>query len=89
MLTCWHPFDNECECRKPKPGLIFNAQKSFNIDLKKSFFIGDRWRDINAGYRAGCQTLFISRGYSEKLQRQPDRKFFSSRDALLWIINYQ
>lgn len=88
LLTCWHPFDNQCECRKPKPGLIFYAQKKFNLNLKKSFFVGDRWRDINAGYSAGCQTLFISRGYSEKLRRQPNRKFFSSRDALLWIIKY-
>ena len=75
MLTCWHPFDNECEYRKPKPGLIFNAQKSFNIDLKKSFFVGDRWRDINAGYRAGCQTLFISRGYSESYKDNQTESF--------------
>ena len=89
LLTCWHPYDNMCECRKPQPGLIFYAQTKFKLDLKNSFFVGDRWRDINAGYSAGCKTLFISRGYNEQLQRKPHRKFFSSREALLWILNYQ
>lgn len=46
-----------CTCRKPKPGMILQAQGEFNIDLKNSFVIGDRISDIIAGYLAGCKTV--------------------------------
>ena len=46
--------------------MIYDAQKKYNIDLKKSYFIGDRWRDIGAGNKAKCITIFINRNYSEK-----------------------
>ena len=50
----------ECECRKPKPGLILQAAKDFNIDLAASWMIGDRENDILAGKNAGCKTVLIS-----------------------------
>lgn len=50
----------ECECRKPKPGLILQAAKDFNIDLASSWMIGDRENDILAGKNAGCKTALIS-----------------------------
>ena len=50
---CPHITEDFCECRKPKPGMIFQAAKDFNIDLKKSFLIGDSQRDIDAGKNAG------------------------------------
>ncbi|EKE02638.1 MAG: histidinol-phosphatase [uncultured bacterium] len=46
-----------CNCRKPKPGMILQAQEEFDIDLKNSFMIGDRISDIIAGYLAGCKTV--------------------------------
>ncbi len=49
----------ECECRKPKPGLISQAARDFNIDLKKSWMIGDSQNDIMAGKAAGCGTALI------------------------------
>lgn len=49
----------DCNCRKPKPGLLFEASKSFNIDLSSSWMIGDSKNDILAGKRAGCKTIFI------------------------------
>ena len=52
--------------RKPNPGMILKAKKKYDIDLKKSYFIGDRWRDIGAGNRAKCKTIFIDRKYNEK-----------------------
>jgi D-glycero-D-manno-heptose 1,7-bisphosphate phosphatase len=52
--------------RKPKPGMIFQAQKKWNIDLKKSFVIGDRKKDIIAGINAGVKTIFIDNNYSER-----------------------
>lgn len=58
--------------RKPNPGMLFYAEDKFNIDLKKSYVVGDRWRDIDAGVAAKCLTIFIDRSYSEKLNCKPD-----------------
>jgi D-glycero-D-manno-heptose 1,7-bisphosphate phosphatase len=49
----------ECECRKPKPGMIFAAAKKYNIELAGSWMAGDSWRDIEAGLAAGCRTVFL------------------------------
>lgn len=49
----------DCECRKPKIGLLKKAQERFNIDLSKSWFIGDTDRDIQTGINAGCRTIFL------------------------------
>lgn len=54
-------FKINCNCRKPKPGLIFRAQKEFNIDLKKSYFIGDSLNDYLAAKRAGVKSIMIKR----------------------------
>ncbi|MDR2650134.1 MAG: HAD-IIIA family hydrolase [Clostridiales bacterium] len=51
-----------CDCRKPKPGLLLQAASAFNIDLSRSWMIGDRESDAAAGQAAGCQTLKISEG---------------------------
>ena len=57
----------ECECRKPKPGMIFQAQKDFQIrDLKKCFMIGDKNGDILSGKNAGCKTILVRTGYGGK-----------------------
>jgi D,D-heptose 1,7-bisphosphate phosphatase len=50
----------ECECRKPKPGMILQAAKKYNINLRESWMIGDSKRDVGAGRAAGCKTAFIS-----------------------------
>lgn len=59
-----HPRDN-CSCRKPKIALLLKAQQEFNIDFKRSYFIGDRMRDILAGNRAGCKTILVKTGKEE------------------------
>ncbi len=58
--------------RKPNPGMLFYAKKKFDIDLKRSYVVGDRWRDIDAGSAAKCKTIFIDRNYNEKLNCKPD-----------------
>lgn len=58
--------------RKPNPGMLFYAKKRFDIDLKRSYVVGDRWRDIDAGVAAKCTTIFIDNNYSEKLNCKPD-----------------
>jgi len=74
--TCYHDSGDGCDCRKPLPGALFAAAKQHGIDLAKSFMVGDRWRDIEAGRAAGCKTFFIDYGYSEK---QPDAVDFRVR----------
>ena len=53
----------DCDCRKPKPGLLLRASKDFNIDLEQSWMIGDRENDILAGKNAGCKTALISSSF--------------------------
>ncbi len=58
-----------CDCRKPKPGMLKMAEKELNIDLKQSFVVGDRWSDIEAGKRVECRTIIVRTGYNlEKLK---------------------
>ena len=52
----------DCECRKPKPGMLLKAAKEFHIDLAKSWMVGDGEHDIKAGQNAGCQTALIGKG---------------------------
>jgi D-glycero-D-manno-heptose 1,7-bisphosphate phosphatase len=72
IFTCFHDDADECECRKPKPGLLFRAAHDLGIDLTSSFMVGDRWRDVEAGRRAGCRTLLVDCGYRESLSHSCD-----------------
>ena len=54
-----HPIDN-CDCRKPKPGLLIKAAHDFSVDLKSSWMIGDHDRDIESGISAGCKSIKIT-----------------------------
>ena len=66
FYTCYHDDEDSCNCRKPKPGFLISAALTNEIDLNKSYMIGDRWKDIEAGKRAGCKTFFIDYDYKEK-----------------------
>jgi D,D-heptose 1,7-bisphosphate phosphatase len=55
----------ECTCRKPKPGMILEAAQKYNIDLTRSYMIGDNRRDVLAGINAGCKAVFLSNGKEE------------------------
>jgi|TARA_B110000483_G_scaffold243592_1_gene334382 D-glycero-D-manno-heptose 1,7-bisphosphate phosphatase len=63
---------NSCKFRKPNSGMITKAAKEFNIDLKKSYMIGDRWKDISSGNKARCKTILIKRKYSEVAKCNPN-----------------
>ena len=73
FFVCYHDDNDNCVCRKPKPGLLLKARKKWDIDFKKSFLIGDRWRDIIAGENVGCKTIYINYNYRDK---QPDNPNF-------------
>ena len=64
--TCYHDDGDGCRCRKPLPGALLDAAIAHNIELEASYMVGDRWRDTEAGTRAGCKTIFIDYGYDEK-----------------------
>ena len=51
----------ECSCRKPRPGMILEAAKKYNIDIEKSWMVGDSINDIEAGKNAGCKTAYIGK----------------------------
>jgi D-glycero-D-manno-heptose 1,7-bisphosphate phosphatase len=89
MYTCYHTDEDECDCRKPKTGLFKQAKTNYpDIDITKSWMIGDRWRDVEAGKKAGCKTIFIDYEYDEK---QPEDKYvdicIKSIDEILGVID--
>jgi D-glycero-D-manno-heptose 1,7-bisphosphate phosphatase len=84
--VCGHDDDEQCDCRKPKPGMILRAREKLGVDPAGSFMVGDRWRDIEAGRRAGCRTILIGSGYGETFPYAPTIKLASLPDAASWII---
>jgi D-glycero-D-manno-heptose 1,7-bisphosphate phosphatase len=71
--VCYHSGKDrsDCDCRKPKPGMLLRAARELGIALPQSWMVGDRWRDIDCGHAAGCHTIFIDRGYAEELRQKP------------------
>lgn len=68
---CPHGQGDKCDCRKPKPGMLLRAAEACGIDLGKSYMVGDRASDVEAGKAAGCKTVFIDLQYASELK--PDR----------------
>jgi D-glycero-D-manno-heptose 1,7-bisphosphate phosphatase len=86
VVTCPHDNSDDCNCRKPKPGMILDTAERLGIAVEDSFMVGDRWRDIEAGTAAGCRTIFIDRGYIEERPVRYDHKSSSLAEAVPWII---
>jgi transaldolase len=87
VLVCPHDDGDRCECRKPKPGLLFEGARLYDVDLRRSYLVGDRWRDVEAGAAAGCRTILVDRGYAEPPPRvPPDAHVDSVVEAARWII---
>ena len=72
IMICLHNDADHCACRKPKPGLLLEAAAKHGIDLKSSYFVGDRWKDVHAGQAAGCSTVFVDYGYRQDQPCGPD-----------------
>ncbi len=72
--VCFHPGKglSDCDCRKPKPGMLLHAARELGVDLAQSWMVGDRWRDIDCGHAAGCRTILIDYHYEEALRQAPD-----------------
>jgi len=86
IILCAHRQDEGCECRKPKPGMLIAASAKHRIDLSKSFMIGDRASDIEAGKRAGCRTIFIDRHYTESRPLNSEATVYSLQKAVSFIL---
>lgn len=86
LRVCYHDDQDQCLCRKPKPGLLVEAAQDWNIDFISSFMVGDRWRDIEAGTRAGCNTIFIDYGYEETQPDSPGLRVTSLIEGAHWIL---
>ena len=85
IRTCYHDDGDMCDCRKPKPGLLESAARDWQIDLTASYMIGDRWRDVEAGRRAGCATILIGTHEARPLTVEPDLRVDSLGAAVRWI----
>ncbi|MCK4903797.1 MAG: HAD-IIIA family hydrolase [Candidatus Marinimicrobia bacterium] len=72
VFYCIHDDDNDTGCRKPAPGLFYTAQKKDNIDLNKSFMIGDTWKDVEAAKNAGISMILIRKDYNKELVVEND-----------------
>ncbi|MCX7816203.1 MAG: D-glycero-beta-D-manno-heptose 1,7-bisphosphate 7-phosphatase [Syntrophales bacterium] len=84
-------YQMRCSCRKPEPGLLETAAKEWEIDLSRSWMIGDMLKDILAGKRAGCKGILVKTGnpeVKETLEVQPDYIAANILDAANWIVGY-
>ena len=86
IRACYHDSRDDCACRKPQPGLLLAAAQEHGLDLSACYLIGDRWRDIEAGQRAGCTSLFIDYHYAEPQPPGPWVRVASLAEAADWIL---
>ena len=87
IKVCYHIDSDDCVCRKPKPGMLFEAAQDWGIDLAASYLVGDRWRDVEAGRRAGCLTIFVDYGYVQDGPNLPDVIVHSLEEAAAYILD--
>jgi D-glycero-D-manno-heptose 1,7-bisphosphate phosphatase len=76
--------------RKPQPGMLLRAAAALEVDLSRSWMVGDRWRDIECGRAAGCRTVLIDYGYEEGVKNAPDcvvHTLFEAAEKILAVEN--
>jgi len=86
LRTCYHDSGDCCDCRKPCPGALLSAAELYAIELCQSYMVGDRWRDTEAGQKAGCKTIFLDYGYDEKQPESVNYKVKSLVEATEIIL---
>ena len=88
------PYRGECSCRKPKPGLLHQAERDFNLDLSSCFVIGDRYLDIEMAHHVGARGILVRTGYGQSeydsnrhsWPRHPDFVADNLQEAVDWIL---
>ncbi len=86
IRVCYHDDADNCDCRKPLPGLLIAAARDYDIKLDQSFMVGDRWKDIEAGQAAGCKTVWLNKSYDERGPKQVDFTTTTLKEAVVWIL---
>jgi D-glycero-D-manno-heptose 1,7-bisphosphate phosphatase len=92
------PYRQICDCRKPAPGMLLRAAQDLNIDLKKSYLVGDRFRDMEAAKKAEVKGILVKTGYGKELLQDdgPDKSTPESKpdfiaadilEAVKWILD--
>jgi len=85
-----YPYKQDCECRKPNPGMIKKAAADLELDLKKSFMIGDKWSDIEAGKNMKLKTALVLTGMGKKYQdSKPDFIAKNLSETVDWILKWK
>lgn len=85
IYACYDCND-ENPLRKPKPGMILELCKQYELDLEDCWVVGDRWKDVDAGNAAGCRTIFLDYGYDEALKSTPDYIISDLHELISLII---
>jgi D-glycero-D-manno-heptose 1,7-bisphosphate phosphatase len=85
ILVCFHDNGDGCGCRKPRPGMLLAGAKEFDVDLQRSYMVGDRRGDMEAGIAAGSRTIFVDRAYTEPPPTKYDYRVSSTHEALTII----
>jgi D-glycero-D-manno-heptose 1,7-bisphosphate phosphatase len=90
------PYLRECDCRKPSPGLLTRAAADWDLDLSRSFMVGDKLSDLRAGHQAGCATILVRTGYGSDVEKtlasqslQPRFIAANLLEASEWILTQQ
>lgn len=86
VKVCPHAQEAGCSCRKPKPGMLRAAAKELGVSLGRSYMVGDRWSDVEAGRAAGCYTVKIERGWANERPSRPDAIVKSLGEAVKHIL---
>ena len=85
--VCYHDDVHRCPCRKPAPGMLYQAAVERDITLADSYMVGDRWRDVSAGHQAGCTTILVESGHTEDVPMDPDVRVPDLSSAAAWILS--
>jgi D-glycero-D-manno-heptose 1,7-bisphosphate phosphatase len=93
IFYCPHHPSEGCECRKPKTGMLLQATRRHELDMRRAFVVGDKVSDLDAGRRVGCRTVLVLTGYGEQAREtfrdslfQPDYISSNLCDAVKWIL---
>ncbi len=91
VYVCPHHPDDGCECRKPRPGLLHRASADLDLDLSRSYVVGDRAMDIQVARACGCRAILVDTGPPDARERAadagpPDCHAKDLYEATLWIL---
>ncbi|GAB4197522.1 MAG: D-glycero-beta-D-manno-heptose 1,7-bisphosphate 7-phosphatase [Roseiflexaceae bacterium] len=93
---CPHDSHEACGCRKPQPGMLFDLASHWNIDLGRSYLVGDAWTDMAAGHAAGCRCILVKTGRGTEHARLPEARQYPAEHiapnllgAVAWLLHQE